>query len=256
MEKKKWFYPEQIEEVPPLLEQGAALHAGGTALLRRSINPERAFIDLQGIAALKEVRTETPLSLGPMLTYFEAAEIVEKLPDYALLQRALETAAATTLRNRITLGGAVCDAPPWSDLMVPLLLAETELALLGKREESRSLSRYLTVPADRKETLITRLILRKPVPGELYFRMVRTHFDYPLFTLGICRNGPEEAPFHLAVYGCRGRFFNDYAAGPAELQQKAEEVSFPARGGFSPEYLRERFRTELKRLTARIDQAE
>jgi CO/xanthine dehydrogenase FAD-binding subunit len=156
--------------------------------------------------------------------------------------------------------------PYWSDLMGPLLALEAELHLVGKNSGTWSLEEYVQKRDLRQNTLIASVRLPDLPWKGAYFRYTRTPTDRPAFSITVLlRTGAEcieEA--RAVVVGCSGRYRrlqgvekvlegSEVRSDPSELLEGAAEqmdVDFPARMGFSAEYLKTCAAVELKRTVA------
>ena len=186
----EWFFPKTVDEVIELLgKEDAVLHGGGTMLLRGGLRPSGKMVDLSGVESLRQIVMEGGVtSLGGSVTYAEAARrLGESDPDHILVQ-SLGKAAATPLRNRITLGGSVMAQPLWSDLLGPLTALGAELRLEGKNSGFFEMAEFLRSPELRSGNLIHSLRFPSVSWRTWYHRETRTSFDYPAFTLSLlCR---------------------------------------------------------------------
>jgi CO/xanthine dehydrogenase FAD-binding subunit len=204
------------------------------------------------------------LDLGAFLSYSETARALADSGH--LLAETLSAAATEPLRNRITLGGSISMFPYWSDLMGPLLAHEARLSLAGKDRDTLRLEDYLQDRELRRNTLITSIRLPGPPWNGAYYRHTRTPTDRPAFSITVLvRQSAERVEeSRIVVVGCSGRYrrlseIEEVLAGariasePAELLEAAAErleLDFPARMGFSAEYLKACAAVELKRTLA------
>ena len=265
MAEIQWYFPNELEEVPEILAQeGVIPHSGGTGILWGGMTRIRGLMDV-GLLDLKFFRIQEGLiELGAGLSYSEAAAALESAGH--LLSRSLPAAATEPLRNRISLGGSISMFPYWSDLMGPLLALKAELRLVGKNSGTRSLEEYVQKRDLRQNTLIVSVRLPDLSWKGAYHRFTRTPTDRPAFSITVLlrpgSGGIEEA--RIVVVGCSGRYRrltgvekvlegSEVRSDPSELLEGAAaqaEVEFPARMGFSAEYLKACAAVELKRTLA------
>ncbi len=267
--KLQWYFPEDLKEVPQLLQRdGVQLHAGGTGLLRTNLGRLSGLVDI-GRLGLKYIREQNGrVVLGAGCTYAEAADWFgaggrdhgrEHGRD-GILGRSLGLAASTPLRNRISLGGGLAMAPFWSDLLGPLLALEAEINLLGR--DPMLLSEYLLKRKELKRLLITSIQFNDEPWNCYYFRQTRTRVDYPAFTLSILLRVKAGAgsvqDVRIVFTGAAAKFvrcleleeaIRGKAPGGLDPDKLAAglDIQFPQRISFSPEYLRHQAVLQLKR---------
>jgi CO/xanthine dehydrogenase FAD-binding subunit len=261
----QWYFPNELEEVPEILAQeGVIPHSGGTGILWGGMTRIRALMDVSRLE-LKFCRIRNgTIDLGAALSYSETAAALAGSGH--LLSRSLRAAATEPLRNRISLGGSISMFPYWSDLMGPLLAYEAELSLVGANSGDRALGEYLQNRNLRQNTLITSIRLPDRSWQGAYYRHTRTQADRPAFSITVLlrpsAKGIEEV--RIVVVGCSGRYRrlsgvekllagSEVPPNPSELLEEAAEqldIDFPARMGFSAEYLNACAAIELKRTLA------
>ena len=269
MRETEWFFPESLEEVPPLLaKRGVIPHGGGTGILRMKAlrdwsrgvggGPEaggvRGLIDLGRLPLRQFERLGGRVEIGSSLTFAEVAERFER--DH-ILARALGGCASTPLRNRITVGGSVALFPVWSDLMGPLIALEADVGLIGAERGTFPVTRYVSEPALRRGTLVTGVSFRDQVWSSFYYRDTRTRFDYAAFTVTILlkKGAGKVLDARIVIVGCKGKFSRLHeleeqvkgapAGGAGALSYPA--LSFTGKKFMSPEYLAHCARVELER---------
>ena len=277
--KLQWYFPEDLKEVPKLLQRdGVQLHAGGTGLLRTNLGHFSGLVDI-GRLGLKYIREQNGrVVLGAGCTYADAADwfgAPGRNPDWdhgrhpdsahgrdhgrdGILGRSLGLAASTPLRNRISLGGGLAMAPFWSDLVGPLLALEAEINLLGR--DPLLLSEYLLKRKELKRLLITSIQFNAEPWQCYYFRQTRTRVDYPAFTLSILLKAGAGSvqDVRIVFTGAAAKFvrcleleeaIRGKAPGGLDPDKLAAglDIQFPQRISFSPEYLRHRAALQLKR---------
>jgi CO/xanthine dehydrogenase FAD-binding subunit len=282
----EWFFPERLDDVPPLLaKRGIIPHGGGTGILRMKTlrgGPEgardapdaggvRGLIDLSRLPLRRFERSGGRVEIGSTLTF---AEVAGRLESGHILARALGGCASTPLRNRITIGGSVALFPVWSDLMGPLIALEADVDLIGAARGTFPVTRYVAEPALRKGTLVTGVSFPDRVWSSNYYRDTRTRFDYAAFTVTVLlkKNAGKVLDARVVVIGCKGKFSRlleleerlkgkplgaarDEAAGASGAGDGASgggtlpipTLPFGGRKFMSPEYLAHCARVELER---------
>jgi len=240
-----WLQPTTVEELSQLLKtRSLRLHGGGTAILRNP--PENAtLVDLSRLAWDSVEVTEDTITVGATATYERVrAALCSQEPDH-LLCKALQTAAAPSLRNRITAGGSVAFSPPWSSFTGPLIALDAEVEIVGAADGRFPVTEYLSNHALHRGSAIRSLVIpRNQGERSLYYRFAPVSFSYSLFSLSVLTT--DARPGRAVIWGTRNRYvaltgkeFTDSAA--------LHSVEFPARDGFSPEYLKHVASVELGR---------
>jgi CO/xanthine dehydrogenase FAD-binding subunit len=261
----QWYFPNELGEVPEILaKEGVVPHGGGTGILWGGMTRIRGLMDV-GHLDLKFFRSQDGLTeLGAALSYSEAAAALGSAGH--LLSRSLPAAATEPLRNRISLGGSISMFPYWSDLMGPLLALGAELRLVGKNSGTWALEEYVQERNLRQNTLIASVLMPDLPWKGAYHRFTRTVTDRPAFSITVLLRTAakriEEA--RVVVVGCNGRYRrlgkvekvlegSEVRSDPSELLEEAAQqldADFPARMGFSAEYLKTCAAVELKRTLA------
>jgi CO/xanthine dehydrogenase FAD-binding subunit len=261
----RWYFPNELDEVREILAQeGVIPHSGGTGILWGGMTRIRGLMDVSRLD-LKFCRTHNgTIDLGAALSYSETAAALAKAGH--LLSRSLSAAATEPLRNRISLGGSISMFAYWSDLMGPLLALEAELSIVGKNSGILTLQEYLQNRDLRQNTLITSIRLPDLPWQGAYYRHTRTRTDRPAFSITVLlrRSTGRIEEIRVVVVGCSGRYrrltevekvlaASDVGSDPSELFEEAVarlDIDFPARMGFSAEYLNACATVELKRTLA------
>ena len=138
--------PTSLEEAAKLAaDSPVTILAGGTDLMPQSewgkLMLSGSLINLRRVPEIKgiEISDET-IRLGALVTVTEILES-EELERYASVL--VETAgqfASEQIRNMSSIGGNVCNASPAGDMIIPLLLLDTQVELArwsGTKIESR-----------------------------------------------------------------------------------------------------------------------
>lgn len=156
--------PSNLEDILKLLDtyqNKAKILAGGTDLivkLKENGEQPDAVIDIKGIPALNEIRTESSsMIIGAGVTFTELIESKPIKEQFPLLWQASVTVASIGTRNRATVVGNICSAVPSLDSGPALLIYEAEVLLKSiKGERSVPIKQWFTGP---KKTAI--------LPGEM-----------------------------------------------------------------------------------------
>ena len=270
MKELVWHFPTNLAEAIDLVRDGAPPHAGGTGILRTGASKLTRLVDLHRLPLEYLDVTGDVVEMGAMLTFSDVVTRMQSVDPGSILIESLGQAASTPLRNRITLGGSVAMAPPWSDLIGPLLALDAEVVLAPGRgtETTCPVARFLDDRAARKGTLVKAIRFRPGAWDSVYCRATRTHFDYAAFTLtALVRKNPrgevEEA--RLVVTGNKRRYQRLAAQEQAVIGRKAEDVAdlsqvvagaqadveFGPKSIGGPEYVGHLFGVELERALKR-----
>ena len=130
-----------IDEARQLLQKyggEAKLIAGGCALINlmklELFQPE-ALIDVMGIENLRFVRVEadTSLRLGALNRLSRLERLPEVREHAPFLVDVLHEVASPRIRNRITLGGALCHGEPASDVASALIALGASVTVVGSQ---------------------------------------------------------------------------------------------------------------------------
>lgn len=163
-------------------------YAGGTEFISRArrneIEPD-VIIDLKGIQemfVLKKDEEKLIIGANNSLT-----TIAEK-NDFPLLTELIRGIATRTARNKITIGGNVMSHLPYREAILPFLLAESELIIVG---ESGLVKRNIVDIYNKKITLdkgefILQIETKKDYISAPYFYAKRTRqskVNYPVATV-------------------------------------------------------------------------
>jgi CO/xanthine dehydrogenase FAD-binding subunit len=156
--------------------------------------------------------------------------------------------------------------PYWSDLMGPLLALGAELHLVGKKSGACSLEEYVQKRELRQNTLIASIRLPDLPWQGAYYRHTRTRTDRPAFSITVLlrQEAKRIEESRIVVVGCSGRYRrltgvekilegSHIPSDPSRLLEEAAQqldIDFPARMGFSAEYLKTCTAIELKRTLA------
>jgi len=262
-----WYYPSTPAEAARILEEeGHMPHGGGTGLLRRGFRDIRGLVDLSGLKLKESNSDEDWVYLGSGLTFSETVETLSALWEDCILIRSLSRAAATPLRNRITLGGSIADFPLWSDLMGPLYALGAEIEIYGEEEPLRfPLKEYLDGRHKERKGLITGLYIPFKRWQSWYGRYTRVTFDYPMLNISILLK-PDAGiirDIRIVIVGTTSKMnrlkeLEEYlinrplSMADISLPEEMLHFSFPRRKGISPEYLHHHASVLLERGLSEI----
>ena len=255
----RWHYPTSTEGAVSLLNDNIKPHAGGTGILRVKSSSIKGFVELSKIKELKIFGEHNDYyEIGSMLSFADVCKnIVNK--DF-ILCLSLNLAASTLLRNRITIGGSIADAPPWSDLLGPLMVLDAKVFLKGKNEGEYSVESILQDKKLLNKSIITKVIAPKKYQKYGFYRCVRVNFDYASFTISVGANLDNDkfTDLSIVVFGNKKRYKKLVDLASQLLDKKleketvyklaeSEDLEFAADEKGSGEYLKELFKVNLYR---------
>lgn len=124
------------------------LLAGGTELvpaLQTGRIQTRYVVDIKGIPPLQDLtyRSDEGLYLGAVVTFDRLLAQPEMRKLYPLLVEAAHQIASPAVRNRATVGGAVCLAAAWSDWLPALLCQDAVGLVMGAAERRIPLAEFI-----------------------------------------------------------------------------------------------------------------
>lgn len=143
------FCPSSLDELWPLLEDGATVMAGGTDLLARRRGKAPDFVAcLERLGGLYGVSEDAGLiRLGACETHtrlLQNALVRERLPALA---SALSVLGSPLVRNMGTLGGNIVTASPAGDTLAPLYALDAQVELASRQGTRRvPLAGFITGP--------------------------------------------------------------------------------------------------------------
>lgn len=132
-----------VEEALRLLEKydgEAKLIAGGCALLnlmKLDLFQPQVLIDVMGVEELRYARIDDDgtLRLGAMNPLSRLERLPEVREQVPFLLQVLHEVASPRIRNRITIGGALCHGEPASDVASALLALGARVTIMGPEGE-------------------------------------------------------------------------------------------------------------------------
>jgi len=213
MKTLNWYYPASLTEAAELVGREKIVpHAGGTGLLARGLGSITGLIELSRLP-LHDLRiTPDSIEIGSLCTYRDVVNILGQADPGHILVEALRESATTPLRNRITVGGSIALAPPWSDITGPLLALDTELVLLGDPSGTFPVAEYLQRSELRTKTLIQSVRLTRQTGIAAHYRHVRTRNDLPAFTITVLFkvSGGLITDCRIIIVGATPRYARQY----------------------------------------------
>jgi len=262
MKNLTWYYPTTLKEATALLaEPGIVPHGGGTGILRTGTDHLSGLIDLRYLPLFAFKQEDDTVEIGAGLTFSDVLRHEKMTDPDSILVQSLSRAAATPLRNRITVGGSIAMAPVWSDLLGPLIALEAKLVLAGAHEGVIPVESYLQDRALQTGTLITGVRHKAGNWRAQYFRASATRFDYASFTITALAQVDERQiieALRLVVVGNTQKYVR-----LAELEAHltghkvsdidfarlgtGSDVAFSAKTIGSADYVRHCFQVELER---------
>lgn len=182
----QWYYPTRVKEAVALIRKnGIILHGGGTKILepqpRGSI---KGLVDISALGLNYIRMTGETVHIGAGATFDDVARFSRAKKKISMLGESLAHAASTPLRNRITVGGSLCDFPLWSNLYAPLLALDAKIEIVGERSGVFPLVKYASTSLIKSKHLIkeVRVAQKKSLLcGSKAFHVVR--FEYPVFNI-------------------------------------------------------------------------
>ena len=267
MKNLTWYSPETLEEATDLLkEPGIVPHGGGTGILRTGTDRLNGLIDLRHLPLFDFKANDDTIEIGAGLTYSEVVQRMKGVDPDSILVKSLSRAAATPLRNRITVGGSIAMAPVWSDLLGPLVALEAEVILAGVQGGALPVTDYVSSRGLRAGTLVKGIRVKSDRWQSRYVRAVATHFDYASFSITVLAKLNDRRvieDLRLVVVGNKRKFKRLSELENRLVGQKADDLDLTGMGADtgmefstktigSPEYVRHLFDVELRRAIGTI----
>lgn len=158
--KEKLLIPGNIEELQENLnraDENTRFISGGTDMilnLRKNGFGDLSVIDLSGISELKYiVEKDDIIMIGAGMTLSSIAENEIIKRHAPMLAKAADSVGSTQIRNAATIGGNVANSFAGADLIPPLIALKTELLLLGKNSNRRTVKIEEFLLGNRKNCL-------------------------------------------------------------------------------------------------------
>lgn len=261
MKNIKWEYPEQIEEVLDLIKDDKViLHGGGTHLTGKKLKDGNRIVFLDKLPLNDVKRKEGSIKIGSLTDYNSIAERLEEIDPGHILAKSLGQVATIPIRNRITIGGSLCLAPNWSDLIGPLIALEAKVKLEGATSGVFQVKDYLTQKELKSKTLITEVIIPDVSWASWYYREGVTKNDHPGFTITILAKREKNTIEDIAIVltGHTDRFMRlskieDQLKGNNTDQldlrniAKGLDIKFVSAKGMSSDYVKHLAETQIER---------
>ena len=166
--------PTTVSEVCALLAEhgdGAKVVAGGqhmSLLLRNGLIQPSHLISIQHVPGLEDITaSENGVSIGARVTLNRLSGIDDAHPTLRVLSNAIEDIADQQIRNFATLGGAICEAHPASDITVVLSTLNAAVKLVSADGE-----RVVSI-----RDFVTDAFATAAQPGEFMTEVVVPSFD-------------------------------------------------------------------------------
>ena len=166
--------PTSVSEACALLAEhgdGAKVVAGGqniAILLRNGLSQPSHLISIQHVTGLEDINASSEgVTIGAKVTLNRLSGIGETHPTLRALDDVVSDVADQQIRNFATLGGAICEAHPASDITVVLSALHATVKLASADGER-------TVPIC---DFVTGAFATDAQPGELLIEVVIPSFD-------------------------------------------------------------------------------
>lgn len=170
----RYLEPTSVSEACTLLAEhgdGAKVVAGGQSmaiLLRNGLSQPSHLISIQHVTGLEDISASSEgVTIGAKVTLNRLSGIGETQPTLRALDGVVSDVADQQIRNFATLGGAICEAHPASDITVALSALHATVKLAGAGGER-------TVPIC---DFVTGAFATTAGPGELLTEVVVPSFD-------------------------------------------------------------------------------
>ena len=170
----QYLEPTSVSEACSLLAEhgdGAKVVAGGQSmaiLLRNGLIQPSHLISIQHVPGLEDVATSNEgIKIGAKVTLNRLSGISETHPALHALDDVINHLADQQIRNFATLGGAICEAHPASDITVVLSALNASVKLASADDER-------VVPM---RDFVTDAFATAAQPGELLTEVVVPSFD-------------------------------------------------------------------------------
>ncbi len=182
MNNLNWYFPKTIKEATDLITKEKVLfHAGGTALLPRNLDKINGFINLSDLPLHYFKKENDTVEFGSMNTYANIVSKIYEIDSENILLKSLQTSADTPLRNRITIGGSIAFAPPWSDIIGALIVLDAKILLSGENNGDFPIEKFLQNPKLKQNSLVTGIKFNLSNWKSFSYRNIRTKKDMPAF---------------------------------------------------------------------------
>jgi len=254
-----WRFPTSLEEAEDLLKiPGFYLHGGGTRILKTQPKSIAGLIDISGLELDYIHLNNGIFSIGATATFSDIVEYSRRHKKLLLLGKALSQAAATPLRNRITIGGSLKDFPIWSSLYAPLIAQNAKIEIIVNGNNFvLPVEEYVISDIHKGKHIITRLMIEdKHNALEDVKRFSLLKFEYPLFTVAATletkKDEIEDA--RIVITGVKTRFKRFKSAENVLIgKQLSPELAEKAEKHFNPKFVSDyKYSAGYKENTARV----
>jgi len=226
--------PASLEEAAQLAADGpVTILAGGTDLMPQSewgkLELTGRLLNIRRIPELTgiEISGET-IRLGALVTVTEILDSEELARRAGVLVETADQFASEQLRNMSSIGGNVCNASPAGDMIIPLLLLDTEVELTrwsGTKLESRRvpLDGFVTGPGRTIRTADEILTaLHFPTPPDGFVGGFRKFGPRPALEIAMAAVGIAGVQDGKSLTGARAAFG---AVAPTPMRGRATEAA-------------------------------
>lgn len=146
MKPFNYYAPGTLKEAVDILADGDERMyplAGGTSLFYRirlgEIPAPTAVVNLKGLSGLADIRLheDGSVTIGPLVTLNRILVSSELSTHFPILPQTARVMASRLIRNLGTIGGNVCRAVHFADLVAPLMVLGAEIEIMGPEGERR-----------------------------------------------------------------------------------------------------------------------
>lgn len=237
----KWLECKNLEQAWELLqEDGIILYSGGLGINRTKSEKIKGFINTDDLS-LKYIRYEEgDVIVGAGVSVSDLCNSpVNKGNVYEYISDAFSKAAATPIRNRMTIGGSIADFPIWSDIVPALVAVNAQLTIFDGKKRKIGIKDYIDNIRKQKH-IVLNIIFRDNIDGFMGYseRLTQVRFDYPALILNMTMNhSDKDESVRVVVSGTKTKI-NIYDLSWNEIQEKDFELKcdFPSDHRYSADY--------------------
>lgn len=190
----EYYQPKTADEAIELFQQldtdgkSVMYYGGGTEFISRArINEIHAdaIIDVKGIPECNQFHVENgQIKIGAAVTL----SAIEDAPFFPLLSSVVRLIATKTARNKITIGGNIAGNLPYSEAILPFLLADSKVILATNTGEKTVNINELFNNGNKlkRDEFILAIWTDEHYSRTTYFNLKRTkhsHINYPLVSI-------------------------------------------------------------------------
>jgi len=211
---EEYHKPKAISEAIELLKrdtESIAPIAGGTYIVPSGDRSITELVDITGLG-LSYIKNEKDcVRIGATTTIQEIvdSEEIGKLANGVISEAARAITVSKMIRNISTVGGEIANASPYSTLALILMILDSRIKIVGKREYEMPIREFFV--EDRMPTLKGELITEIQVPGldkntgTSFIRLAMIQSSVPIISVaslltiedGVCRKA------RIAIGGSR-----------------------------------------------------